>query len=70
MKANRKINYDGYLIQRGALGYYVMDWDWEMERDVAGPLASMEAAKRWVDRRNQQNHDAIYGNPSWVDMPR
>ena len=60
MTTPRKINYDSYLIERGALGYYVLDWDWEAERDIAGPFKSIEQAKRWVDRRNQDTHDATW----------
>lgn len=45
-----KVQYLGFLIERGAFGWYVLDWDYETET-VIHLAKNKTAAMNWIDRR-------------------
>ena len=58
-KAKRfsRFQYLGWIIEQGAAGWYVIDWDYEGDGDVFYRAPNKYAAMAWIDRRETNPFD-------------
>ena len=47
MKIGEQVEFEGYLIERGAGGFWVIDWDYESEETVA-LCRTLDDARSWI----------------------
>lgn len=52
MKRNR-MQFLGYIIERSAAGFWLLDWDYEGEQVIAGPFQSVHRAMDEAVRRER-----------------
>lgn len=48
MKIHRE-SFEGFIIEEGAAGFWVLDWDYESDQPLAF-CPTVEAAKTWILR--------------------